>query len=670
MMAKYRPHGTDKPPAKPWKTRSWVNFPKLVVLALAGPIIAMVMAAMVLFMADESPIDNWPLAPTVYLAIITTLSNAMLRFAFSESSSLYWWSMLLSPSGVSLPELHTIWDISHSIFALAKFPTQQARQYLLRLTALLVILLAINGPFLQRAITVGFAHRVNVYEGANLPIRREPMWNLTTRHPGFVGHLWTSPPYQREVADLVSRLNRRDAIILPSPGCGLNATCTANVTVAGFTRTCNDWYRSLHGIESLGIARFIILPGFSVDECSSTGLSSRDSGPSEDRSGFCPWFETEFQLDVSMPGNTPEAPSEDDLPWKDKDLKPSMFSYTSFVRADKASPTLSIRQCNFSTSFINLPIRITNENIVDLIPTEDVALSSRRSQNGIESIPHPAGITGSRDFFIRGIYQIMADTYSGYMMFDTRENTYATLGLNTRQYINQSSISQRDPDESLIAPVGGFAFSFIDPFEDFVNTLNEVSLRYALAPIPQDRERQSELAKYFEYNHNDSRERIVPLMSTAFAETQDVNLEERIIIAVYKSYYVYTAVAVSITSLTSLLTLLLLRAVFSTHGRTFSMSPLEIAKAFSAPLLEPFGSNLTADDMSKASAAIRVRYGEARVNQQSQENSQHEPTWITSREESTTAEDVIMLVEPSEPMILRIDKLDLVGKPVLGRKYQ
>jgi hypothetical protein len=67
-----------------------------------------------------------------------------------------------------------MWDISPSILAIAKFSTNQTRQYLLRLTVLLVVLLGVNGPLLRRAVTIGFVTGARTYE-ETLPIRREPL---------------------------------------------------------------------------------------------------------------------------------------------------------------------------------------------------------------------------------------------------------------------------------------------------------------------------------------------------------------------------------------------------------------------------------------------------------------------------------------------------------------
>lgn len=673
-VADHAQYSSASSQAKEWKTRSWRHFPKLVTLSVLGSMIAMAMAITVLAIADDSPIDSWPLAPTVYLSIITTLSNAMLRFAFSESSDLYWWSELLSPSGVSLPELHTMWDISHNMLSIAKFPTKQARQYLLRLTALLVVILAVNGPFLQRAVTVGFVTRVRTYEGT-VPIRREPLWNLTTRLMGSSGHVYTSPPYQPEFADLASEMNLREPMALPSPVCRQNATCTANVTVAGFSWACADSEAPMFDIPTLDIAHQIVMRenGKSL-VCKSLGYVKNETDV-EERPGNdsqCRYFQSDFQLSVD-PVFTGVLP-DDEIPWKDKDLTPAMINYTSYLRADVESRMLAIRQCNFSTAFIELPIIITNESIVNFSPSSrDTKTSPARNRNEVEPIPFGWSRSSGgllNNFVTWGFSQIMADMYAGYMLFDSQEGSHATLGLNVRQYINQSSIVKREQYANITAAQIGYEFSFHDPLDDFVTTLDETSLRYALKSIEESPDRLAELDLITEsWAAEDLRDRARSMVSTSFSKDQNVQVSEEAVVAVYQAHYAFTTVAVSVTYIASLLTLLLLRKVFSSLGRNFSMSPLEIAKAFSAPVLTDVGSNAAADDIAKASTDVRVRYGEAKVERHSDSDSRLDGASWARGDASGVSEYSNMLGEVHQRRTLRIDGVDSVSKPESGQMY-
>jgi len=76
---------------------------------------------------------------------------------------------------------------------------------------------------------------------------------------------------------------------------------------------------------------------------------------------------------------------------------------------------------------------------------------------------------------------------------------------------------------------------------------------------------------------------------------------------VYRSHYGFLAGAVALT-LVSLLVVLATFNGFWSLGRSVSMSPLEIVKAFNAPLLAAEDSNAEAKDLVKSAGGRPVRY--------------------------------------------------------------
>jgi hypothetical protein len=300
-----------------------------------------------------------------------------------------------------------------------------------------------------------------------------------------------------------------------------------------------------------------------------------------------------------------------------------MFNYTTYVRADSGSDTLSVRQCNFSTAFIELPIQISREDVVSLVPSGDASSRSvLKSTNGIESIPSAVvGALGENNLFIKGISQVLSDLYGGFILYDKQEGSHFIQGNGPRQYINQSTVKLRDdhPTEGHI-PNHGYTFSCIDPLSDVLSTLDEISLRYALKSIPESDARTDELAKFMEeFNEvGDVREEAAAAMDMDFSKDLRAEMTEERTVAVYRAHYVYTGIAMGVTYLTTLLTLLLMRGI-RTHGRELTMSPLELAKAFNAPLLRLIGSNSRGSDIAKALGDVTVRYGEVRSEKESQQ---------------------------------------------------
>lgn len=622
---------------QPWQAHSWRQFPSLTVLALLGAVTAISLAILVLYLSDDVQVDHLEFSPTVFLSILVTLSNALLRFAFQESADVFWWSRLLSESGVTLKELHTMWDLAHNVLSLAKFRNTPVQLHI-RVTALLVLLLAVNGPLLQRALTVDLTTRTNV-RTATLPIRQEPMWNLTTKKVGFAGHIWSAPPYQDEFAEIAAELNQRRPLQLSSSVCAPNGTCTANVTIAGFTHACAESQISLRGAPSLGLANRIFLPeAIQGHRCMHTGFNGTDDALNDEEGGgsatYCGYLETDFQLALEplypfSAGVDKSGPAEGEMAWLGNELPPAMMNYTTYVRRDRGSDMLSVRQCNFSTSFVQLPIQITEGSTVTLLPKQDVG-QSLYSTNGIQSIPGPVvGDLNKNDLFIKGISQLLNDLYAGFIIYDSQEGSQFIQGIGSRQYINQSSITLRDLPTGDHVPNQGYTFSCIDPLADVLSTLDELSLRYALKSVPETSARVGELAEFMtEFRENaDVRKEAIAAMDMQLSKNLTTDVLEERTVAVYRAHYVYTGVAVGVTYLTSILTMLLLRG-FRTHGREFSMSPLEIAKAFNAPLLRLIGSNTRGGDIARKLAGVKVKYGEASVLSTAPREGDQQPIFV------------------------------------------
>lgn len=673
-------------PNEPWQAHSWRQFPYLTALSLLGSIIAITLALVVLVLADDAEVDSWRLAPTVYLSILATIASALLRFAFQESADLAWWSRLLSSSdrrGASLRDLHTSWDLAHNVLSLAKFGRDVPVQLHLRVTALLVLVMAVSGPLLQRAVTVDLATRTS-FAAATLPIRREPMWNLTTKRVGFDGHVWTAPPYQDEFADIVTDLNQRRPLHLSSPACSRNATCSTSVTVAGFTWSCASSRISLRGAPSIGLAQRIFLPEtIQGHRCIHTGFDGTDDSLSKDSNSstggsdnYCGYLETDFQfaLEPLYPlfmGSS--GPAEGERPWLGESLPPGVLNYTTYVREDSGSDMLTVKQCNLSTSFVDLPIQISEETVVTLMPVDRRAAS----REGVESIPAPvAGSLGQNNLFIKGVSQVLGDLYGGFILYDKQEGSQFIQGTGARQYINQSTIELRDITETEggHTPNQGYTFSCLDPLDDVLSTLDELSLRYALKAIPETEARVAELTEFMKgFGNGDVRRNATDAFSKtsmSFAKDATAEVREEKTVAVYRAHYVFTGVAMGLVYLTTLLTMFLLRG-FRAHGREFSMSPLEVAKAFNAPLLRLVGSNTRGADIARGLPDVRVRYGEGRdASRDGREMQQFmKPSRSTTEVYGGGYEEDVPFSVAGERTRLLVDVPNRVSTPVNGRVY-
>ncbi len=561
----------------------------MIFLSLFGALVGGVLAFVVLSLANNEPVDDWSVSPTVYLSIIATFANVLIRSALGSGLDIFWWTRLLSQPGVTLRELHDIWHLGHEpVTALLQIPRSLV---LVRSAVLLGLLLAVNGPLLQEAITVESVNRTTFRTGV-LPIRAEPIWNLTTtsRYSNDGWH-WSPPPYQPEFADLVFELNQRRDPQLTHSVCPTDSTCTANVTVAGFSRNCTYHEVSLHAVESIGPAQFIVLApvdgSWNSYPCSRTsGNFSSDSSKANpldnSDSTYCNYFQTYYQLalnivDEPVPG----------------------LNYTSYIRTEGTSDILSVTRCTFTTAFIQMHIRITRGNMVSILPTDELPNSSP-----LEIIPSAA--RDNQDI-LGAFSQTLKDQYEGYIFYDANEYSNIIQGLGPRAYVNSSSILREDSQTLQ------YTFSCLDPLEDFTNTLNEVSLRYAIKSMPTDTERVEAYERYMNTT-NDWRSQSYPGIRTPISSDQSVDVVTSTVVTIYKAHFEFCAVVV-VVILLSTFTITMLLLGWRRLGRDFSLSPLEIAKAFDAPLLSEVESNTTAADIVKKIGSTRVQYGEAHSTQ-------------------------------------------------------
>ena len=678
----------------PWHSCSWRRIPYLVLLCMLCGCLGMAISIFITIKANNSKVDTWYISPTVLLSICAAISTMMVRAAFGSATDIFWWSTVCSRRGVDVAKLHAIWDIAHNPTSLAAPSSlKTSPQPLLRSSASLVLLMAIVGPLLQRAMTVKIATEPTLRAGS-LPIRRAPMWNLTTQGGDLGGFDWTIQPYEETYAQVAEELQQRRPIVLGQSwdACPANSTCTTNVTVAGFRRTCSESSISSVNITSLKPARYLVLGRGEPHTCPTTG--------SDDNKTYCDLMDTRYQLEFLQiyPPNGARADNLDiqyDNPEDlglDRNLPPAVLGYTSYTRQDINTDIISVMSCKFATAFVSLPIQITDRNIVTLllsrIDRERVNEGSTGSSNlqydthTIELIPSPF-LWSPNSALLDGIRQTMTDLYGGFTLLDTNEGTQVIQGLGPRQFINQSSMAARTGDP-LSIDSRGIDMAYLDPLDAFTDTLEEISLRYAVKSLPTDQGSREKLEKYIHQPdlqafRADNRTEALKSMRTRISYQQDVTFEQSTIVAIYKVNYVYTLIAVGCVYLEIFLIVALLQS-WKRLGRDFSMSPLEIAKAFNAPLLSDVNSNSTGAQISRAMRKVVVRYGESSEASATHHVRSQDPTHRlkqVANVESTEidADETANLNasdhgagESQETRKLLIDTLDHVRTPPAGRK--
>ena len=137
-----------------WEASDWA--PSLIragplfgLAALLFAILQMIASYAILQASHHDAVANWKYQPTVYLAILTAISNKALAFAVLQGAVITWW--LKGIKGTTLAAMHHDWGYGlHFYKAIASGRHFNA----LALACIYGTLVAMDGPLLQRATSV------------------------------------------------------------------------------------------------------------------------------------------------------------------------------------------------------------------------------------------------------------------------------------------------------------------------------------------------------------------------------------------------------------------------------------------------------------------------------------------------------------------------------------
>ncbi|KAM0190325.1 hypothetical protein ACHAPI_009577 [Fusarium lateritium] len=147
----------------------------------------------IIVQSDGDLVENWRLAPGVYLAIASVLANIMLRYTFDKGVEISWWiTALRQDRSTTVADLHGIWTFGTSLWSALVAGRGFNR---VALAAILLSLVPVNAPLVQRASrTVSRPTVLNV----DVPIVAAPFLNATTDMTEFFDK---TPRMPNEIAE-------------------------------------------------------------------------------------------------------------------------------------------------------------------------------------------------------------------------------------------------------------------------------------------------------------------------------------------------------------------------------------------------------------------------------------------------------------------------------------
>jgi hypothetical protein len=155
----------------PWGPSLYRIRPLSGITALVISLTCIVASLGILLGSRGKPVDSWYFKPTVLLAVATAVSNTALNCALAQAAPISFWYKAYK--GSTIRELELEWEAGTMFPRAIIRGFRQGRYFnLLTLSSLLVALVVIDGPLLQRASSV---HSARVTESIvqNIPVATE-----------------------------------------------------------------------------------------------------------------------------------------------------------------------------------------------------------------------------------------------------------------------------------------------------------------------------------------------------------------------------------------------------------------------------------------------------------------------------------------------------------------
>ena len=234
---------------------------------------------------------------------------------------------------------------------------------------------------------------------------------------------------------------------------------------------------------------------------------------------------------------------------------------------------LVLRNCTLLAGTVDYPVTINgNKSTIELKSGSSIFDDRvfNTTQSGVGSYLGPSTFGG--------VFKALRDTYEslanlrfvgavGYELVTegATANRYALVNVTT------------GPSGGIVGPQSDCSLSFGDPTDDLLRAARDLMFRSAIAAANS-------------------------------TSSQTVRAQEVTTVPIYESRYLYLGIAVIFTILAWLATFPIFLGWWHV-GRTVSLSPIEVAKAFRAPMLQNADPNAKVDDLVKQVGQRPVRYG-------------------------------------------------------------
>ena len=497
----------------PWRTGVLKHIPWLGLSALFSVLLCIVTSAVVLISSNGKRVDTWPtksvtVQPAVLLAVLSALTNTLLRYSLQEGCTIAWWHKVTN--GGNVADLHRYWAYGTS----SKASVTSGRHFnKVALACLLTTLVVIDGPLLQRASTSRLRPTpTSVTMSVSLSPDPLPIGfsGVYMTRAGNINQL--TPAFAQILRDFTSR----SAIQLQYKGC--DGTCDTIVTAPGFDTTCTTTTVPYN---------ITLKPGYDYNVGS---------------------------LDIGFNGLAGNG--------KSPGVSGNIEVSTSFKPDPGCVGNLVATKCSLQVSKVRYPVTISNGSAT--LPARSASI------NDTVEVQYPYYETAGLGVWPSTIGGI---AFAMQTMHESNVSLYSTGVLASQGSGPMGSMYLNSSQETY----GGCNMTWADPTPDILANIRELIFRSAVSVS------------------NATTLQTVPATDTAMR-------------TFYLSDYRFLLGAITLMALNTCVLVPLFLGWWQL-GRAVSLSPVETAKAFRAPLLRDSDCNADVDGLLAEVGHRRARYG-------------------------------------------------------------
>ncbi|KAI9833511.1 MAG: hypothetical protein M1819_003670 [Sarea resinae] len=510
--------------------------------ASMGVILCAVASAIILAVSNGDLVDSWTVQPTVWLAVLSAVANTLLSFAFHEGATIIWWRKSLQ--GGSLDEIHRTWSFGDSLLASVK----HARHFRwISFARIMATLAMIDGPLLQRASTVT-THNVTTPVNMTMQIAT----GLPVGYSGFATGLnnnffpdqYSVPLLTPNFAGVMSGYTNRVPMTPLFSGC--SGDCLVTVKAFGLVPSCSNTTKSIN------YGAFLV-----------SGNNSEQNF--EENAGAKTLFETAFDIRWGLETNeTGGWPANLTYHLTYTVADPDRSHQTCEGAICDCPATATERTCVLRRGIVEYSLRLSNTSAVfvgdsteykadTVLPwdTFDIANDEHGDARGGEGSAGGTTIIGGFQDAAQAAFGSEAEIVYGALGRPGSSWRYNSTGSLSSQYIDSAYDNWQN--------FGYWCnFSYNDPTKNILQSLNEISFRSAINATNSSTPAQTVLA-----------------MQTTTK-------------TFYKSHFKYLWGALALMIFSVLVVTPTLYGWWDLD-RKFTLDPIEMARAFDAPLLRDTG---------------------------------------------------------------------------------